>query len=54
MLNPDFDKHGLATPVACVMVLLRGEVHAANIVAEYEVTLQVRFVSDNTLSVVDI
>ena len=53
-VNPDVDTHGLATPVVLVMVLLRGEVHAAKLVAEYEVTLQVRFVSDNTQSVVDI
>ena len=52
-VNTDFDIPGLETLVVLVMVLVCGEAHAARLVAQYEFTNQVRFVSDNTLSVVD-
>jgi len=52
--NSDLATLGFETSGARVMVLVRGDVRAARVVAENEDSMQVCFVCDNTLSVVDI
>lgn len=51
--NSELATLGFETSGARVMVLVRGDVRAARVVAENEYSMQVCFASDNTLSVVD-